>query len=312
MSTRSLLLDRDQLEAHFLLDKVPRNHLAMLDATEFLRLLPDNSIDLVVTDPAYESLEKHRAVGTTTRLKQSKSSSNTWFPIFRDDRYPEFLAELYRVMKPRTHVYIFCDETTADVLKPIAREAGFWVWKSLIWVKTVSSIQGLWKLFQNAMFDVKPKDDALAVTWRVQSHILPAAFRVLGTVAIANKLTRTGMGYHWRGSCERILMLEKRSTRQTWPRPKPTGQGRKLNDLAQKDVLYGVPLGKDGYPTEKPQSVIETLILNSSDHGQIVIDPFAGSGVVGAAATKHGRDFLLADIANASIETMTKRLSEDG
>ncbi|MHA1988316.1 MAG: site-specific DNA-methyltransferase, partial [Promethearchaeota archaeon] len=44
-----------------------------------LNSLEDESIDLIITDPPYESLEKHRRKGTTTRLKQSKSSSNKWF-----------------------------------------------------------------------------------------------------------------------------------------------------------------------------------------------------------------------------------------
>src|SRR5690606_25727121 len=43
-----------------------------VDAVTFLRALPDASVDLILTDPAYESLEKHRSIGTTTRLKHSK------------------------------------------------------------------------------------------------------------------------------------------------------------------------------------------------------------------------------------------------
>jgi site-specific DNA-methyltransferase (adenine-specific) len=46
------------------------------DAICWLRELPDASVDLIVTDPPYESLEKHRAIGTTTRLKHSKAYSN--------------------------------------------------------------------------------------------------------------------------------------------------------------------------------------------------------------------------------------------
>ena len=42
----------------------------------WLRSLKAGSVDLLITDPAYESLEKHRAVGTTTRLAHSKASSN--------------------------------------------------------------------------------------------------------------------------------------------------------------------------------------------------------------------------------------------
>src|SRR5690606_29746293 len=69
------------------------------DAIDLLRSLPPESVDLIVTDPAYESLEKHRAIGTTTRLKHSKSSSNDWFSIFPNDRFPELFAEAFRVMK---------------------------------------------------------------------------------------------------------------------------------------------------------------------------------------------------------------------
>jgi hypothetical protein len=57
---------------------------ANADAVTWLRDLPDGSVDLVVTDPPYESLEKHRSVGTTTRLTHSKASSNDWFTTEED------------------------------------------------------------------------------------------------------------------------------------------------------------------------------------------------------------------------------------
>lgn len=105
------------------------------DAVEWLRELPSDSIDLVVTDIAYESLEKHRAKGTTTRLKKSKASSNEWFPIFPNSRFPELFAELYRVMKRNTHLYFFCDAETMFVAKPDAEAAGFKFWKPIVWEK---------------------------------------------------------------------------------------------------------------------------------------------------------------------------------
>jgi hypothetical protein len=52
----------------------------------WLRDRPSESIDLLITDPAYESLDKHRAVGTTPRLTHSKASSNDWFRIFPNAR----------------------------------------------------------------------------------------------------------------------------------------------------------------------------------------------------------------------------------
>jgi site-specific DNA-methyltransferase (adenine-specific) len=105
------------------------------DAVELLRRLPDASVDLMITDPAYESLEKHRAIGTTTRLKHSKSSSNDWFAIFPNARFPELFREAYRVMKRNTHLYLFCDQETMFVAKPAGEEAGFKFWKPIVWDK---------------------------------------------------------------------------------------------------------------------------------------------------------------------------------
>ena len=113
----------------------PAVKLAQSDAVEWLRTLPDSCADLVITDPAYESLEKHRARGTTTRLKRSKASSNDWFQIFPNRRFPELFAEIYRVMKRNTHFYLFCDAETMFIAKPIAEEAGFKFWKPIVWDK---------------------------------------------------------------------------------------------------------------------------------------------------------------------------------
>ena len=105
------------------------------DAVAWLRSLADASVDLIITDPPYESLEKHRSIGTTTRLKQSKASSNQWFQIFPNDRFEELFTELYRVLKKNRHFYLFCDAETMFIAKPIAEQAGFRFWKPLVWDK---------------------------------------------------------------------------------------------------------------------------------------------------------------------------------
>ena len=109
--------------------------LAHSDAVAFLKQLPDASVDLVITDPPYESLEKHRAVGTTTRLKHSKSSSNDWFTVFPNARFDELFAEVFRVLKKNAHFYLFCDQETAFIAKPKGEAAGFKFWKPLVWDK---------------------------------------------------------------------------------------------------------------------------------------------------------------------------------
>lgn len=110
-------------------------HLEARDAIDWLAAQPDESVDLFVTDPPYESLEKHRRIGTTTRLKVSKSSSNTWFSIFPNARFEELFVQIYRVLRRNAHFYLFCDAETMFVAKPIAEAAGFRFWKPLIWDK---------------------------------------------------------------------------------------------------------------------------------------------------------------------------------
>lgn len=105
------------------------------DAFEWLAKIHDESVDLVITDPPYESLEKHRSRGTTTRLKKSKASSNEWFQTVPNEKLETLCNEAYRILKPKTHFYIFCDDETSDILKKQGTDAGFYCWKRLVWEK---------------------------------------------------------------------------------------------------------------------------------------------------------------------------------
>jgi site-specific DNA-methyltransferase (adenine-specific) len=222
----------------------PRFQLTQGDAVTWLRTLPAASVDLVITDPPYESLEKHRAIGTTTRLKHSKASSNDWFSIFPNTRFPELFSEVYRVLKKDTHFYLFCDPETMFVAKPLAEAAGFKFWKPLIWKKD-----------------------------------------------------RIGMGYHYRALYECILFFEKGK--------------RKLHDLGIADVLQAKRI-VGGYPAEKPPEISEILIKQSSETGGLVIDPFMGSGSVGVAAVRNGRDFRGNDLCLEAMEITRQRLLDAG
>lgn len=226
------------------MDGRPSFHLAQGDAVAWLRSLPAESVDLVITDPPYESLEKHRAIGTTTRLKHSKASSNDWFSIFPNQRFPELFAELHRVLRKHTHLYLFCDPETMFVAKPLAEAAGFKFWKPLVWDKV-----------------------------------------------------RIGMGYHYRARYECILFFEKGK--------------RKLNDLGIADIIQA-PRISGGYPAEKPPSVSEVLVKQSTELGQLVIDPFMGSGSVGVAALASGRSFYGNDLCAEAVQITRDRLLDGG
>lgn len=65
---------------------------------------------------------------------------------------------------------------------------------------------------------------------------------------------------------------------------------------------------RTGYPTQKPVALAERIVRASSDVGELVLDPFAGSGTVGAAAEELGRRYLLVDSNPEAVEVMRERL----
>ena len=218
--------------------------LTQADAVDWLYRLPDRSVDLIVTDPPYESIEKHRAVGTTTRLKHSKASSNDWFVVFPNTRFMELFAQLHRVLKNNCHFYLFCDQETMFIAKPLAERAGFRFWKPLVWDKM-----------------------------------------------------KIGMGYHYRARYEFVLFFEKGK--------------RKLNDLGIPDIIQ-VPRIHRGYPSEKPVEVVETLVRQSTNVEDVVIDPFMGSASTGVASTKLGRRFMGTDVSIEAVKVAEQRLIAAG
>lgn len=212
------------------------------DAVTWLKTLPDNSVNLLITDPPYESLEKHRKIGTTTRLKESKSSSNQWFSIFANERFAELFNEVYRVLAPNSHFYLMCDQETMFYAKPVGEAAGFKFWKPIVWDKVC-----------------------------------------------------IGMGYHYRARYEFVLFFEKGK--------------RKLNNLGTPDVLAFKRVHR-GYPTEKPVPLFETLIQQSSQPGEVIADPFFGSGSTLIAASNLDRIAWGNDISDDAHNHLKQRLNK--
>jgi site-specific DNA-methyltransferase (adenine-specific) len=66
---------------------------------------------------------------------------------------------------------------------------------------------------------------------------------------------------------------------------------------------------KTGYATQKPLGILERIVKVHSNPGDLCLDFFAGSGTLGEAAARHGREFLLIDIEPAAIKIMQERLS---
>ncbi|HRZ84604.1 MAG TPA: DNA methyltransferase [Candidatus Dojkabacteria bacterium] len=65
-----------------------------------------------------------------------------------------------------------------------------------------------------------------------------------------------------------------------------------------------------GYPTQKPEALLERIIKASSNEGDLVLDCFAGSGTTAAVAEKLGRRWIMCDFGKHAIYTMQKRMFE--
>lgn len=85
--------------------------------------------------------------------------------------------------------------------------------------------------------------------------------------------------------------------------------GSPLSDL-WLDIprLNSQALEKEGYPTQKPEALIERIVMASSNPDDIVFDCFMGSGTTQAVAMKLGRRFIGADINLGAVQITTKRL----
>lgn len=107
------------------------------DAFAFLETLPNESVDLVFTDPPYWTLNKWRNVGTTTRLggNSDKDKQTGWFETIDSEELRQLICEIYRVLKKDRHAFIMCDGQTLKWILGYVEEAGFDYYKPLIWDK---------------------------------------------------------------------------------------------------------------------------------------------------------------------------------
>lgn len=260
------------------------------DALKLVPYLPKGFVDLTVTDPPYESLERHRAIGTTTRLKKSKGSSSEWFNTIDNESLSTFFRELHVIHKWNTHLYCFVDsetehallscgnpygnQTAAKASNPLT-DYGWTCWPTLDFVKTRRKIP---KTLTQLVYDTL-LNQSMSEIERVQQ--------------IMDMLTRKGTGWHWRKASERILFLEKGK--------------RQMNFASFGNVLYG-PAAEKGKTAKKPLNVIMRLIENSSSSGQLVFDPFAGYGTTGLGALILGRKALLIDRSEERCQDMIKAI----
>ncbi len=105
------------------------NTIACMDCLEYLKELPDNSVDLVVTDPPYNISRKQNLVYDGRHIRKDFGDWDYGF-----DPVP-VMKELKRVLKPTGQIYVFCSTEQIPIYMRIFQEA--WFFRNLlVWSKT--------------------------------------------------------------------------------------------------------------------------------------------------------------------------------
>lgn len=107
----------------------------------------------------------------------------------------------------------------------------------------------------------------------------------------------------------RLIFPEDKNGRIQYKQYLDEMKGIKLQDIwLDIPAVNPVAQERNGYPTQKPEALLERIVLMGSNPGDLVFDCFMGSGTTQAVAMKCGRRFLGTDINLGAIQIATKRL----
>jgi DNA modification methylase len=210
-----------------------RNQLLLGDSTERLREIPDESVDLILTDPPYNTGIKGSASGTRFR--------NFFDDALSPAAYRELVAvtaqELFRVLRTNRAAYVFINWKSLGVWLDELSRAGFRLKNVIVWDKVVHGMN-----YQNYAY----------------THEF-LIFAAKGKLFPRNKQTHD--------DSYRDLWHIQRETRQP-----------KNDDFHHETV--------------KPAALVRRPIEHASLPGDLVLDPFFGSGRILVVAKELGRDYL--------------------
>ena len=91
--------------------------------------------------------------------------------------------------------------------------------------------------------------------------------------------------------------------------PEKAARGKTPTDVWWQTIVPTSGHERTGYPTQKPLKIVERIVKVHSNRGERCLDFFAGSGTLGCAAAKLGRDFTLVDVNPEAIDVIQKRLA---
>ncbi|MEM7792944.1 MAG: site-specific DNA-methyltransferase [Cyanobacteria bacterium P01_C01_bin.118] len=224
------------------------------DIFEALPLLPDSFVDLLVVDPPYN---RSKVFNQTTFNRRSTDAYKTWLD--------SWLSQVIRVLKPSASAYICCDWQSSPIVHSVFSQY-FIVRSRITWEREKgrgskqnwkNSSEDIWfgTLSDDYWFDV----EAVKLKRRVM-----APYR-----------DRNGKPKDWRATDQGNVRITHPSNLWT--------------DISIP--FWSMPENTD-HPTQKPEKLIAKIILASSQPGNIVFDPFLGSGTTSVVAKKLNRRYV--------------------
>ena len=237
------------------------------------------SIDLIFADPPYN------LSGSKLDLKNNKTGGayykvdEEWDTFTKTD-YAKFtfawIEECKKVLKSNGSLYISCTQHNIGELTIAAKELGFELKNILTWYKV------------NAMPNI---------TKRTFTH---STEFVLWFVK----------GKNWIFNYDEVKKFNPHKTL--------TGDDKQMRDFLdfiELPIVQGKERlrGEDGralHPTQKPVKLLELIILASSNKGDLVLDPFFGSGTTGYVAQRLKRDWIGIELSEKYIEAAQNRLKD--
>jgi site-specific DNA-methyltransferase (adenine-specific) len=298
------------------------------------REVEDASVDLVYLDPPFQSGRDYSVVNERRSAKQPRKRArteafkDTWKwgdlaetaytealrgggPVARavgalrsvlgDTDIMAYLAmmaprllDLRRVLKESGSLYLHCDPTASHYLKvlldSIFGPACFKnevVWHYRRWPAKARRYQ---RMHDVLLFYVASPDS------RHTFHRLYGYEKLADSTlkAFGTKKQRADFS-----SGHRKPGVEERET-----------EGPPLSDVWDIGVIAAIGRERTGYPTQKPEALLERIIRSSSNEGDLVLDPFCGCGTALAVAERLGRKWIGIDVAPLALELTRKRLEE--
>jgi site-specific DNA-methyltransferase (adenine-specific) len=250
-----------------------RGELWHADVLALLGRLPDKSVDLVVTDPPYAIAKED------------------WDEFESIEVYVEWcdrwLAEIARILAPHGSAYV-CgfSEILADVKARSAKRFSSCRW--LVWYyKNKANLGRDWGRSHESILHLRKEAarvdvDAIRVPYNGHTTKYPARVQAVSS--------------QYGG---------ERARRERW---EPHPLGAKPRDVLEVPVICNGMSEKTPHATQKPEALIERLVLASSAKGQLVVDPFSGSGTTAVVATRLGRNWLAGDADARYVGLARERL----